>query len=51
MTMATEARVGGERRTGTRDMLDKLLSERKDMLALYWQVAGLEPATANDHAT
>lgn len=51
MTMATEARVGGERRTGTRDMLDKLLVERKEMLALYWQVAGLEPSTADDPVT
>jgi len=32
-----------ERRTGTRDMIDKLLSERKEVLALYWHVAGLEP--------
>ncbi len=34
-----------ERRTGTRDMIDKLLAERKEMLALYWHVAGLEPLT------
>jgi regulator of sigma D len=32
-------------------MLDKLLAERKEVLALYWQVAGLEPSTANDPVT
>jgi len=32
-----------ERRTGTRDMIDKLLAERKEMFALYMHVAGLEP--------
>lgn len=32
-----------ERRTGTRDMIDKLLVERKEVLALYMHVAGLEP--------
>ena len=34
-----------ERRTGTRDMIDKLLVERQEMLTLYWHVAGLEPLT------
>ena len=32
-----------ERRTGTQDMIDKLLVERKEVLALYMHVAGLEP--------
>jgi regulator of sigma D len=34
-----------DRRTGTRTMIDKLLAERKEMLTLYWHVAGLEPLT------
>ena len=34
-----------ERRTGTQTMIDKLLTERKEVLALYWHVAGLEPLT------
>ncbi len=34
-----------ERRTGTQEMIDKLLAERKEVLALYWHVAGLEPLT------
>ena len=36
-----------ERRSGTREMCEKLLIERKDMLALYWQVAGLEPFSSD----
>lgn len=49
--MSSEEGQAVERRTGTRDMIDKLLVERKEMLALYWQVAGLEPSTANDPVT
>ena len=33
-----------ERRTGTRDMIDKLLAERQEMFTLYWHVAGVEPS-------
>jgi regulator of sigma D len=44
MTLAgTQA---GERRTGTQDMIDKLLAERQQMLVLYCRVAGLEPYRA-----
>lgn len=34
-----------ERRTQSRELVDKLLLERKEMLALYCEVAGLEPFT------
>jgi regulator of sigma D len=37
-----------ERRTRTADMVDKLLVERKEMLALYCQLAGLEPYTSSN---
>jgi regulator of sigma D len=36
----------GERRTGTQDMIDKLLAERQQMLVLFCRVAGLEPYRA-----
>lgn len=49
--MMSEAGRAPERRTGTRDMIDKLLKERTEMFALYWQVAGLDPSTVNDPAT
>ncbi len=32
-----------ERRTQSRDLITKLLAERKEMFALYCEVAGLEP--------
>ncbi|MEJ2691994.1 MAG: Rsd/AlgQ family anti-sigma factor [Candidatus Thiodiazotropha sp.] len=32
-----------ERRTTTQDLIDKLLDERREMLVLFCQVAGLEP--------
>ncbi|MCU7919373.1 MAG: sigma D regulator [Candidatus Thiodiazotropha sp. (ex Dulcina madagascariensis)] len=32
-----------ERRTVTQDLIDKLLSERQEMLVLFCEVAGLEP--------
>ncbi|MBL3598233.1 MAG: Rsd/AlgQ family anti-sigma factor [gamma proteobacterium endosymbiont of Lamellibrachia anaximandri] len=41
--MNTQQRSGGERRTGTQGMIDKLLDERQEMLVLFCQVAGLEP--------
>jgi regulator of sigma D len=33
----------GERRTGTQDIVDKLLSERQEVLVKFCRVAGLEP--------
>ena len=36
-----------ERRSRSRDMIDKLLAERQEMLALFCQVAGLEPYSAD----
>ncbi len=32
-----------ERRTNTKDLIEKLLKERQEMLVLFCQVAGLEP--------
>jgi regulator of sigma D len=32
-----------ERRTVTQDLIDKLLAERREMLVLFCEVAGLEP--------
>ena len=37
-----------ERRTRTREMVDKLLIERQEMLTLFCQVAGLEPYTPGE---
>ena len=37
-----------ERRTRTRDMVDKLLIERQEMLTLFCQTAGLEPYTQGE---
>ena len=34
-----------ERRKGTQEMINKLLSERQEVLVLFCQVAGLEPYT------
>ncbi len=34
---------GKERRTGSQDMVQKLIAERTEMLSLYCQMAGLEP--------
>lgn len=45
--MNDRTRDAVERRTGTRDMIDKLLVERQEMLTLYWHVAGLEPMTTD----
>ncbi len=40
----SEERVDkNDRRTRTRDMVDKLLIERQEMLTLFCQLAGLEP--------
>ncbi len=49
--MNTESGRPIERRTRTRDMIDKLLAERKEMLSLYWQVAGLEPFSPDKRVT
>jgi len=43
--MSDQTGEKSERRTGTRDMIEKLLVERQEMLTLYWHVAGLEPLT------
>ena len=43
--MATDMGEGSERRMRTRNMVDKWLVERQEMLVLYCQVAGLEPYT------
>lgn len=40
--------VNRERRTKTAEMVDKLLLERQEMLALFCQVAGLEPFTPGE---
>lgn len=37
-----------ERRTGTQDMINKLLAERQEVLVLFCQVAGLEPYTRTE---
>lgn len=37
--------TGEERRVRTREMVDKWLAERQEMLVLYCQLAGLEPYT------
>lgn len=37
--------TGEERRVRTREMVDKWLVERQEMLVLYCQLAGLEPYT------
>jgi regulator of sigma D len=36
-----------DRRARTKEMIDKLLVERREMLALFCQVAGLEPYTTD----
>jgi regulator of sigma D len=41
--MSSQGGVFEERRTFTRDLIDKLLKERQEMLVLYCEVAGLEP--------
>ncbi len=45
--MSVNRREETERRTRSRDMIDKLLVERQEMLALFCQVAGLEPYSAD----
>lgn len=37
-----------ERRTGTQEMIDKLLAERQEVLVMFCQVAGLEPYTRTE---
>jgi regulator of sigma D len=39
----TKANGGTERRTGSRELVDKLIGERTEMLALFCRLAGLEP--------
>lgn len=45
--MSVNRQEDSERRTRSRDMIDKLLVERQEMLALFCQVAGLEPYSAD----
>lgn len=37
-----------ERRTGTQEMIDKLVAERQEVLVMFCQVAGLEPYTRTE---
>jgi regulator of sigma D len=46
---ATQER-GGDRRSQTREMAEKLLAERREMLVRFCQVAGLEPYSCQDPA-
>jgi len=41
--MNTADQVRQERRSGTQDVIDKMLHERQEMLVLYCEMAGLEP--------
>jgi len=42
-SMSSREQRTDERRTTTRELIDKLLAERREMLVLFCQVAGLEP--------
>ncbi len=49
--MSSEAQEQRERRSGTRTLIDKMLTERQRMLVLFERVAGVEPyadETPND---
>ncbi|EGW55593.1 Rsd/AlgQ family anti-sigma factor [Candidatus Endoriftia persephonae] len=41
--MSTQQQATAERRTGTQGMINNLMEERRQMLVLFCQVAGLEP--------
>ncbi len=41
--MSSQQNRSDERRINTKDLIDKLLKERQEMLVLFCQVAGLEP--------
>ena len=41
--MSLPGTQAGERRTGTQEIVDKLLTERQEMLVLFCRVAGLGP--------
>ena len=41
--MSSEAQEQRERRSGTRTLIDKMLTERQKMLVLFERVAGVEP--------
>jgi regulator of sigma D len=41
--MSSQQYRSEERRTNTKDLIEKLLKERQEMLVLFCQVAGLEP--------
>ena len=49
--MSSEAQEQSDRRSGTRTLIDKMLTERQRMLVLFERVAGVEPypdETPND---
>ena len=49
--MSSEAQVQSDRRSGTRSLIGKMLSERQRMLVLFERLAGVEPyadETPND---
>ena len=41
--MSSEVQEQGERRSGTRALIDKMLTERQRMLVLFERLAGVEP--------
>ena len=41
--MRSEVQEQGDRRSGTRSLIDKMLSERQRMLVLFERLAGVEP--------
>lgn len=49
--MSLPEKGADERRIGTQDIVDKLLSERQEVLVLFCQVAGLEPYTPEKSTT
>lgn len=49
--MSLPGTEAGERRTGTKDIVDKLLAERQDVLVKFCQVAGLEPYSPGQSMT
>ena len=45
--MTTQEISGAERRSGTQAVIEKLLEERKQLLVLYEQIAGVGPYTGD----
>ena len=46
--MSSREERAEERRTTTRELIDKLLTERQEVLVLFCQIAGLEPFHRSD---